>query len=1383
MGVGGSVNNNSRYNEPPPLPPPFYTGTHFPNRNSGASEETLETHNQRIRSSLTREEWWQHRPSAPSLSSLHQPANDTLLTYAAQMTGWQSECTPHAQSVHQEAMELTKTVSHLAAANQQLATAHTTLLLQLERLYVELNEEKETKQMDDKAKNCKQIDDDLKRRIETIENMLGIKSTLTMNACDCEDNVIKEFDRIHIKSKANQVVYNEDEENLKREYAKAVERIQMLESELKITHNESDIDQCVKDKYQWTIKNEEVNPENEKNVKALLSEISRLQADQLENQETNRILTAEVEKLNKLVEKFRIDYETSKSHCEKIELHLNERKQQLECLMRDFDIAKIETTQLIKQLDVFNREKDITTMRIVNLEMDLKRANCTKEETVALASEESWKLRTRLYEEIRNNKKQSEALDESLQEIQRLNEIIDTLKKVEQSDDRAFDTEIPMETDSSVERPSLEEFKKDLSMKREARQRAIAAVSSEMDRLRRELDAEKEAHSETSKILDLLKIQAENASTKGETSSVGTTTTMIEENWRGQSDWNEQNSLQFDAQRLTDVLKVSDELRACIRLQIEKIDDLRYHLECDEENNVNRITMLKNIGDTHRETFAIREAQINKLKNVLSQIIARLGDEKFHVDVNDDLRTEHDRQVEDIRRLKNLYDERIRVVVDLRDSGAKEISNVKDKLKLLSKEKEALDEDMKKSEEKIDAQDTEISNLESQLGLTKADCRDLQNQMSVINSLFSQMLLSASSADMDLDRLTQLLQENHDLISEMAREEGTEAAALPKLLLDLVEQVEGGREKIKSIDGDCDKKDDDQQEETIAHNLPKVWRVLLELLSCHAVGSTTTPTVSASLSTDPNVCYKSVDTPTGPRLVISVSKTYIRLKELILEKKHLEKEMGRMKQLNTHLESKLGEQEKRLSTVSAELSKTWNIVGRMQAQHQQLHTHEKILRYELQQKRKMLQELKQELEYCREKWESARQKNTNTEMEWRNLRREFAARKALTAHDSFNTSAESGFSDERGDDTDEECNPPDDRLRVGTRRRTRKENPRAPSPDTESEQPTDNELSESKSGSTTTPEQRTPTPEAKEMIGDSTSTVEISSGNEQTKDKDSNPLEQALANVLENLINIDEKVSSPDQSQVKIVSKTSTSSVISQENNNDTNNGEEIYVNHKIQEATEKLNNIEEINSELNDKNDFIKTADKSLEVANSISIFSIGPFPINSDVPSTKNVQFSDPLIVGPSIQSETPIFGTNEIVEVNVSKDNLTEPLESDAKNTKQEITREAIELPSTSTSSSRSGRTPEEVLAARSARLKRLEEQADWLMKKMNATNRRGSELSTRLEELHEVYGEAPVPPPMPDVLPTHRLPTDENTQATGSTITDVTDVSQIPPENSS
>ena len=50
-----------------------------------------------------------------------------------------------------------------------------------------------------------------------------------------------------------------------------------------------------------------------------------------------------------------------------------------------------------------------------------------------------------------------------------------------------------------------EEFKKELMLKREARQRAIAAISSEMDRLRQELEAEKVAHSETAQLLENLK--------------------------------------------------------------------------------------------------------------------------------------------------------------------------------------------------------------------------------------------------------------------------------------------------------------------------------------------------------------------------------------------------------------------------------------------------------------------------------------------------------------------------------------------------------------------------------------------------------------------------------------------------------------------------------------------------------------------------------------------------------------------------------------------------------------------------------------------------------------------------------------------------------------
>lgn len=75
-----------------------------------------------------------------------------------------------------------------------------------------------------------------------------------------------------------------------------------------------------------------------------------------------------------------------------------------------------------------------------------------------------------------------------------------------------------------------------------------------------------------------------------------------------------------------------------------------------------------------------------------------------------------------------------------------------------------------------------------------------------------------------------------------------------------------------------------------------------------------------------NPCYKTVQTPKGPSLVLSVSQTFIRLKNLILEKKSLEKETSHLKQLNGHLENRLQDQEKRLELVQSELSKTWLVV-------------------------------------------------------------------------------------------------------------------------------------------------------------------------------------------------------------------------------------------------------------------------------------------------------------------------------------------------------------------------------------------------------------------------------------------------------------------------
>lgn len=65
----------------------------------------------------------------------------------------------------------------------------------------------------------------------------------------------------------------------------------------------------------------------------------------------------------------------------------------------------------------------------------------------------------------------------------------------------------------------------------------------------------------------------------------------------------------------------------------------------------------------------------------------------------------------------------------------------------------------------------------------------------------------------------------------------------------------------------------------IVQNLPKVWKVLAELLS-HQSGPVSVLNDNGD-QYDKNPCYKSVETPSGPTLVLSVSKTFIRLKVLI----------------------------------------------------------------------------------------------------------------------------------------------------------------------------------------------------------------------------------------------------------------------------------------------------------------------------------------------------------------------------------------------------------------------------------------------------------------------------------------------------------------------
>ncbi|XP_014601421.1 PREDICTED: kinectin isoform X1 [Polistes canadensis] len=1351
------------------------------------------------------------------------------MAYVTRTTDWKAVGEASNSSLrlqHRENMELSQIILQLAKANQQLANAHTTALAQLEGLYLELQREKNSQKLisnnseltssnilsrkkltSQETKGEPEEENDsrikLERRIDRLESVVSERSNVFRNQ---QKNIFQDrVPRVEV-DKSNESHSSEQFSRINRYYREHSTNSQ--EGEMTVRNNEirgvpcnTNSDKIFEKKTRSYEKHDQGHAERltDDEMIQLFEELRALKADKVEYQNTNERLNANIAEQKKYTEKLCKDYEILREQCEHLECSLKERRNQHEKLLKDFDLSKNEMENMVKEITSFQSEKDTAEARISSLEGELKRVITENEQIKDMENEKVGNLKAQLVEEISDKKKHMKTLEEALNEIQRLKEAMKTdMKNTEETiakDDIDSTQSNEISEDSTTDRTiGMDLFKKELILKREARQRAIAAVSSEMERLRQELEAEKEAHSETSRVLDLLR------STQSSHQNDNTVICDNRSNKRSKSidedsDDNEILLRRIEVQRLSSILKVSDELRNNIRFQIEKVDDLRYQLESEPEQHRYIIRCLTDVTNKTRDTLNTREHRANELKDYLARNLARLNDRTF-LDT-DDVSAECERQLESINSLKSLYNERLRVITELKDTAIKELIDVKENLKHSSKEREGLEEDLRKAEEKIDAQDTEISNLESQLGLTKADCRDLQNQMSLINSLFTQMLLGASSADMDLDRLSQLLQENRDLITDIARDNCTEAAALPKLLLDLVEQVDGNKGLQK-------RNEDDQQHEEIAHNLPKVWRVLLELLSCHAAAS---QNASATSSSDSNSCYKSVDTPSGPKLVISVSKTYIHLKELILEKKHLEKEMNRMKQLNTHLESKLGEQEKRLSDVTAELSKTWNIVGRMQAQHQQLHTHEKILRYELQQKRKMLQELKLELEYCREKWESARQKNTNTELEWRSLRREFAARKMLSVHDSVNNSAESGFSDERGDDTDEEDETVEDRVRMGLTRRTRKESPKTSTMSTvELEQPVDIGLPEASSSialTTQVPVAEKETEFDEIKIVDTTSSVEPTNTQEsdlvsEVLQQPLDPLDQALTTVIRNLIRIDDDTeSSSDEfnsrENISLPFMRFVDNVRSENNHQDNNNDPSIRTdcpsnnetkeNRDIQSCCstsdsnilEICNNIkadEEISSTSNSKlglEDISNTQENSYSIEESIiienisndntrlnassstPIFSIGPFPVARN--NSPNQLFT-PALKNDSneINSTTDNSSITNINE-DESLKSVDNSNETDNNSMMNFNSKDSENVLKESKPELDLANTPERVLIARADRLKRLEEQAQWLMNKMNATSRRGSALSTRLEVLHETYGEPSAP--VPDVIQNRHL----------------------------
>lgn len=120
------------------------------------------------------------------------------------------------------------------------------------------------------------------------------------------------------------------------------------------------------------------------------------------------------------------------------------------------------------------------------------------------------------------------------------------------------------------------------------------------------------------------------------------------------------------------------------------------------------------------------------------------------------------------------------------------------------------------------------------------------------SQLFSQLLVGFNgNNDINIDKLTTMLEDNRDLLNDITHRECSKegAAQLPKLLFDILSHAEADKNKNDEMDVNAALSEEEgaagsseissaSNEENkitsaqeIIRNLPKVWKVLVELLN------------------------------------------------------------------------------------------------------------------------------------------------------------------------------------------------------------------------------------------------------------------------------------------------------------------------------------------------------------------------------------------------------------------------------------------------------------------------------------------------------------------------------------------------------------------------
>lgn len=241
-------------------------------------------------------------------------------------------------------------------------------------------------------------------------------------------------------------------------------------------------------------------------------------------------------------------------------------------------------------------------------------------------------------DEIAKNSKPLENLSKQNDDVARSQTKIAFGKQIESDDD-----DESLEDRKERQRKEMDDFREEISKKREMRQACIKKLREELTDLREKLSAEMDANVQLRETLE-------------STGASKSFDELAEEN-----------------------KKLKAELAECqMFLQTSNSENIDKTLENQALRD--QVRSLKEVILAIKEMLKIRELQIDQMKSKLNEIEASMSEQETKI-MSTALQQEYQRQLENIRNMRELYEERAALLVQERDAAKQKLDEKEHDLK------------------------------------------------------------------------------------------------------------------------------------------------------------------------------------------------------------------------------------------------------------------------------------------------------------------------------------------------------------------------------------------------------------------------------------------------------------------------------------------------------------------------------------------------------------------------------------------------------------------------------------------------------------------------------------------------------------------------------